>query len=96
MNDSLYYGHSYTKDMVSDDMIPNIPTVNNNTLTDSANNKIIAIQPKLESTLNISSLQSGKLYSKLMITRKILYNSTNYIISFQMCNFFFYNRLLWK
>ena len=62
MNDSLYYGHSHTNDMVSDDMILNIPTVNNNTLADATNNKIIAIQPKLESISNISSLQSGKLY----------------------------------
>ena len=62
MNDSLYYGHSHTNDIVSDYMIPNIPTVNNNTLSDSTNNKIIAIQPKLESISNISSLQSGKLY----------------------------------
>ena len=64
MNDSLYYGHSHTNDMVSDDMIPKIPTVNNNTLSDSTNSKIIAIQPKLESSLNLSSLQSGKSYYK--------------------------------
>ena len=70
MNDSLYYGHSHTNDIVSDYMIPNIPTVNNNTLSDSTNNKMIEIQPKIESTLNLSSLQSGKSYSKYL---KILY-----------------------
>ena len=74
MNDSLYYGQPHTNDMVSDDMIPNIPTVNNNTLSDSKNSKIIAIQPKLESTLNLSSLQSGKLYSNIMIAKNLYTN----------------------
>ena len=82
MNDSLYYGQPHTNDMVSDDMIPNIPTVNNNTLSDSTNSKIIAIQPKLESSLNLSSLQSGKSYSKFRIAKKILNNSLYQVLPY--------------
>ena len=60
MNDSLYYEHAYTKDMVSEDMMINIPTNNNHTVKSTTKGKGIEILPTAEPKFNVSSKYSGK------------------------------------
>ena len=60
MNDSLYYEHAYTKDMVSDDMILNIPTNYNHTIKSTTKGKGIEILPTSEPKFNVSTKYSGK------------------------------------
>ena len=60
MNDSLYYEHAYTKDMVSEDMMINIPTNNNHTLKSTTKGKGIEILPTVEPKFNVSWNYSGK------------------------------------
>ena len=60
MNDSLYYEHAYTKDMVSDDMILNIPTNYNHTIKSTTKGKGIEILPTSVPKFNVSTKYSGK------------------------------------
>ena len=64
MNDSLYYEHAYTKDMVSEDMMISIPTNNNHTLKSTFKGKGTEILPTSEPKFNVSSKYSGKCFIK--------------------------------
>ena len=64
MNDSLYFEHAYTKDMVSEDMMINIPSNNNHTLKSTTKGKGTEILPTSEPKFNVSSKYSGKCFKK--------------------------------